>query len=345
MPKTNLYVFTLEPIDQRYTKQWYSYWKQEFSKYFNVIYINGPKMSDKIESGQFLDINKTNIWKSEQIKEVSKLFAKGKIKDNDIFIWMDAWHYGITAVKYMVQLQKMNCKLYGYFHAGSYDPNDFIAQAGLDNWAPWNESGWFRALDGSFVATQYHKQLIVNSLGKNVMPTKLHVVGFPMDWEKEIKSVVKEKVWPHQRTSTIVFPHRIAPEKNPQSFDSLAKQLPEGKFVKTMEVTKTKSQYYKLMSTALGVFSANKQETFGIGTVEALMLGLVPIVPNKLSYKELYDKRFRYNNLREAKIMIKDLLTFGLDRTLNTVIHYNKKKIITQSLNSIKKMSKIMGAK
>ena len=30
-----LYVLTLAPIEQRYSKQWYTYWKKAFSKYFD----------------------------------------------------------------------------------------------------------------------------------------------------------------------------------------------------------------------------------------------------------------------------------------------------------------------
>ena len=343
--KRNLYVLTLEPLEQRYTAQWYSYWKQEFSNYFNVIYIDGPKMSDKIESGQFLDINKTNIWKAEQVKKVSTLFAEKKIKDDDIFIWMDFWHFGITAVKYMIQLQKMNCKMYGYCHAGSYDPWDFIAQAGLDKWASYNEVGWFRALDGSFVATHYHKQLICDRNEGVINPSKIHVVGFPMDWEAEIKSKLKHRRWNRPRKQLIVFPHRIAPEKQPKSFDDLAIDFPKAEFVKTMEVTKTKKEYYNLMSDALAMFSNNKQETFGIGTVEALMMDVVPIVPNRLSYRELYDSRFLYNNIKDAKYIIQNLLEFGIDKSLQLAMKDNKNKIIKNSLSSIRKMSKIMGGK
>ena len=63
-----------------------------------------------------------------------------------------------------------------------------------------------------------------------------------MDWNKEIESrvntdtIIKENL--------IVFPHRLDKEKCPEVFDSLAKQLPEYKFVKTLEVTKNKKEYY-----------------------------------------------------------------------------------------------------
>ena len=42
------------------------------------------------------------------------------------------------------------------------------------------------------------------------------------------------------------------------------------------------------------VFSANLQETLGISCYEILMAGGVPLVPNRLSYVEMYDDMFKY---------------------------------------------------
>ena len=110
--KHNLYVLTLEPIEQRYTKQWYQYFKPAFSKYFNVKYIDGDMTDDKIEKGRFLDINKTNIWKAKQTELISRLFYHDKVKDGDKFFFMDGWCFGITALKYMAQLNNIKVKIY-----------------------------------------------------------------------------------------------------------------------------------------------------------------------------------------------------------------------------------------
>jgi len=342
----NLYVLTLEPIEKRYTKQWHTYWKKEFSKFFNVIYIDGKKVSDKIDKGRFLDINKTNIWKAQQIEQVSTLFAKGKIRDNDIFILMDAWHPGVTAIKYMIQLNNMKCKMYGYWHAGTYDPADFIAQAGLGEWASYDEVAWLKALDGSFVATKFHKQLMLETFKNYVNPNKIHVVGFPMDWlafiEKEIDIPSRQ-----HKENIIVFPHRVDKEKCPEVFDSLAKKFPQYRFIKTIEVTKNKKEYYQILAKAKIVFSASKQETFGIGTVEAMLLDCIPIVPNTLSYDELYDNRFKYTSLVSAEKKIEHTMKKYHKWNDNSqsikALEKNKKKIVMLSLNSVNKMAKIMG--
>jgi hypothetical protein len=42
------------------------------------------------------------------------------------------------------------------------------------------------------------------------------------------------------------------------------------------------------------VFSANLQETLGISCYEALCVGAVPMVPDRLSYTEMYSDAFKY---------------------------------------------------
>jgi len=348
--KKTLYIITLEPIEQRYTKQWHKYWKKEFSKNFIVKYIDGPEMSDTIDKGKFLDINKTNYWKGEQIMKISKLFMEDKIKKDDVFIFMDGWHFGVTALRYMSQLNNIPIKIYAYWHAGTWDDNDFITQAGLREWAKFNEIGWFFACDGHFVATQYHKDMIVDYFWNPEVDDKnykyamkhfnknIHVIGFPMDWKKEINKLInKKKV---KKENLIVFPHRLDKEKCPEVFDELALMLPDYKFVKTLEVTKNKKEYYDLLKKAKIIFSASKQETFGIGTVEALCLDCIPVVPNEGVYIELYGSCFRYNDINAARHMIDYYITH-YDKSA-TKINLNQEKIIKQSLTAINKMVKVM---
>jgi len=338
--RNKLRIITLEPIEQRYTKQWYNSFKENFSKWFDVIYIDGHKgLEEGIKKGRFLDVNKTNYVKAEQVKKLSLMFQENKIKNGDIFLFMDGWHFGITALKYMAQLNNIKIKIFTYLHAGTWDLHDFITQAGLREWAVGNELGWLRAVDGSFVATEFHKELISKYFNKYINTDKIHVVGFPMDWKKEIDKhipilPVKENI--------VVFPHRLDDEKQPHIFNRLAKQLPQYKFIKTLDVTRNKKEYYELLSKAKIVFSASKQETFGIGTVEGLMLGCVPVVPNKLSYKELYSYRFRYKNISTIKKKINFIMKNYGDRLLKATMKKDKEKIRKQSLESFKKMMEVM---
>jgi len=336
--KKTLYILTLEPIEKRYTKQWYRYFKEEFSKYFDVSYINGTIISDEIKTGRFLDINQTNIWKSEQVIKISELFNQNTVRDGDCFFFMDGWHFGLTALKYMSQLNNIKINIYAYWHAGTWDRWDFISQANLVPYVRCTEADWLNICDRNFVATEFHKKLIVNIFGKK-LSKKILVVGFPMDWIKEIKLL---GIVPKYKEDIVVFPHRLDKEKCPEIFDSLQTYFPKYTFIKTMEVTKDKKEYYEILNKAKVVFSSSKQETFGIGTVEGLMLGCVPLVPRGLSYDELYNPIFQYSNFAAIKQKLKYFIENYDNITIQKHLNRNKKVIINKSNNSIKNMAKVI---
>lgn len=336
--KKTLYILTLEPIEKRYTKQWYNYFKKEFSKYFNVKYIDGTILGDEIKKGRFLDINQTNIWKAEQVIKLSHLFNSNKIKHGDNFFFMDGWHFGITALEYMAKLNNVKIRTYAYWHAGSWDKWDFITQAGLRAQVRGTELSWLTTCNKNFVATNFHKDLIISMFGTEWY-NKIKVVGFPMDWEYEIKRLnVKQQ----KKENIIVFPHRLDKEKAPEIFDKVAKYFPDYKFIKTMKVTKNKKDYYELLAKAKIVFSSSKQETFGIGTVEALMLGCIPLVPTGLAYDELYHSVFQYDGIRTAVQKINWFIKNYDNHRIQNYIKRNKIKIISSSKKSIERMARVM---
>jgi hypothetical protein len=92
----------------------------------------------------------------------------------------------------------------------------------------------------------------------------------------------------------IVFPHRIAPEKQVEIFRDLKEQLPQYEFVVCQDQELTKNEYHNLLGEAKIVFSCSLQETLGIGCYEGALVDAIPLVPNRLSYSEMYDSQFKY---------------------------------------------------
>ena len=97
-----------------------------------------------------------------------------------------------------------------------------------------------------------------------------------------------------EKEDLIVFPHRIAPEKQPEIFRDLAKALPKYKWVVCQDEQLTKEEYHAILRKAKMVFSANLQETLGISPYEGALVGAIPMVPDRLSYSEMYDWEFKY---------------------------------------------------
>jgi hypothetical protein len=95
----------------------------------------------------------------------------------------------------------------------------------------------------------------------------------------------------------ILFPHRIAPEKQVEIFRDLAAQLPQYEFVVCQDQQLTKHEYHTLLGQAKIVFSANLQETLGISCYEGAVVDAIPMVPDRLSYSEMYHEGFKYPSL------------------------------------------------
>jgi len=101
------------------------------------------------------------------------------------------------------------------------------------------------------------------------------------------------------KQDSIIFPHRLNEEKNPKSFDILKMCLqdtdPDIACVKTFDVCKSKDEYYQeLMKHKLAVSFAD-QETWGIAMQECVFAGCLPLVPDRLSYSEMYLEEFKYD--------------------------------------------------
>ena len=101
-----IYIVPIEPIDQRYTKQWYDnipvILEQRIAQDgldYHVVIVDGETVPDDTTSGAFLDFGATNVYKASQTVAVSKLFSAGRVQAGDKFLVTDAWNFIITPIK------------------------------------------------------------------------------------------------------------------------------------------------------------------------------------------------------------------------------------------------------
>ncbi|MEJ2343768.1 MAG: hypothetical protein P8Y10_16420 [Gemmatimonadales bacterium] len=170
----------------------------------------------------------------------------------------------------------MKFSIAGLFHAGTWDPHDFLTSR-ISGWAQDVERGWLRSLDLVMVSTEFHAYL----LHRFCPDVRAKVVGCPFYLEPELMRF--SRPW-GDRDNLVVFPHRLAPEKQPHVFKEL------------------KAAYEK---------------RYGVGPeciamLEGLALGAVPIAPNRLSYPESLRGMRLYETLDEAVEMIHDAVMLPL---------------------------------
>jgi hypothetical protein len=239
---------------------------------------------------------------------MGRLFCNGAVHPGDHFIFTDAWHPGIINLKYMSELLQVPVKIHALWHAGSYDPQDFLGR--LIGNAPWvrhAEKSFFSAIDYNYFATNFHIELFVRNLlndgslenpwldedVEDALTGKVPSIvrsGWPMEYMPDTLLMYKDM----PKRNLILFPHRIAPEKQVEIFRDLKEHLPQYEFVVCQDQQLTKNEYHNLLGEAKLIFSANLQETLGISWYEGALVDAIPMVPDRLSYSEMGFDSFKY---------------------------------------------------
>ena len=307
-----IFLVDLEAVETRYTGEWKTHVPALLRKKgHNVQIISGPTdIPQATTPGAFLNFGGTNIYKSAQVEKMGRLFCSGSVNPGDHFIFTDAWHPGVINLKYMSELLQIPVTIHGLWHAGSYDPQDFLGRLIGD--APWvrnAEKSFYHAFDYNYFATQFHIEMFFTNLLQNgpvtenpwfdedladlragTLTDKIVRTGWPMEYMNGTLTSYKNM----PKRNLILFPHRIAPEKQVEIFRDLKEHLPQYEFIVCQDQQLTKNEYHNLLGEAKIVFSANLQETLGISCYEGALVGAIPMVPDRLSYSEMYYEGFKY---------------------------------------------------
>ena len=333
-----IYIVDIEAVDTRYTKQWKDCLPKQLEAALKIPIhtISGGDTPQTTTPGAFLNFGGTNVYKSKQQEYIANLFCENKIKNGDYFLYTDAWNPTVIQLKYMAELLGKKIRIGGLWHAGSYDPHDFLGRLiGNAPWARHAEMSMYECYDDNFFATEFHIDLFTKTFwtdSQEVDKQKLHKikrVGWPMEYLKDsmfgCRGIPKQNI--------IVFPHRIAPEKQHDIFLDLKESLPQYEFITCQEKQLTKKQYHELLGKAKIVFSANLQETLGISWYEGLIVDCIPMVPDRLSYKEMAQDDFKYPSAWTASFeAYKEHKISLMERILHFIENYTsyKAQIIEQ---------------
>lgn len=282
--RVTVYIVDIEAVDTRYTKQWKTHLPSQLQTAtgLDVQVISGGEVPHATTPGAFLNFGGTNVYKSNQLQQIATLFCEGKINDGDYFLYTDAWNPTVIQLRYMASLLNVDITIGGMWHAGSYDPQDFLGRLiGDAKWVRKAERSMFCCYDDNFFATQFHLDLFKQAFPR-AEQEQISIVGWPMEYLKDtLEDVTATKA------NIVLFPHRIAPEKQHDIFLDLAKSFPDYQFVTAQNQPLSKDEYHSLLASSKMVFSANLQETLGISWYEGALVGAVPFVPDRLSYSEM----------------------------------------------------------
>jgi glycosyltransferase involved in cell wall biosynthesis len=335
-----IYIVDIEAVDTRYTKQWKEHLPKQVRRATNeeVTVISGGEVPQATTPGAFLNFGGTNNYKSQQMLEISRLFANGEIKDEDYFLYTDAWNPTVIQLRYMAELLGVNVRIGGLWHAGSYDPQDFLGRLiGNRPWVRHAEMSMYECYDDNFFASDFHIDMFTDVFDEDyaIDWDKINRVGWPMEY---LKGSLQQYQGMEKR-DIILFPHRVAPEKQVDIFHDLKQALPQYEFIVCQEQMLTKNDYHNLLGEAKLVFSANLQETLGISWYEGAVVDAIPMVPDRLSYSEMALPQFKYPS--EWTTSYKEYLQHK-DEIINQIIEYMENyddylPVIRKQVNTLNK--------
>lgn len=286
-----VHLISLEELETRYTKEWRYHLPQVLRS--NGLEVNafyyGDTLEDDVSDGtSFLNWTSTNYFKSSQGMLIAEAIHDKVIKDGDVIFFADFWNPVILQTKYMLGMSGVDAKIAAIAHAGAYDQWDQLSQRlGTERWVVDIENALGHACDVLFFATEFHRNLFLETRTcKNPI-----VAGFPMEYISARKSST-------QKEDIILFTQRNAPEKQPELFDDLRDEIKsrgyDYEFVNVQALGVDKKGYHEYLDRAKLVVSFALQETLGITPYEALARGCDILVPDRLSYSEMYSDDFKY---------------------------------------------------
>lgn len=296
----------LEHIEGRYTvhmdRDIISHLEKNQIEYVRIYPENAGVSS--LPEGCFLNAAYTSKFKSLQMAQIAEMYERGEVDDGDRFFFSDIWFPGIENIAYMNYFHKVDAKITGVIHAGSFTDTDFVRD--MERWAKNLEDIIFDISDQVYCASEFIKADIIRK--RMVNPDKLVVTGLPVDYHtlKHLNTHIKQ--------DTVVFNGRLCDEKQPWLFDELERQVTQRlgrqdiQFVKTQNLNLDKDEYYTLLAESKVVVSYALQENFGFGVAEAAYLGCTPVLPNRLVYPELYDSEYLYDRFEESVDQVCDAL-------------------------------------
>lgn len=297
----NLIYVPLEHIDQRYTV----HLDRDITKYLNdkkikYIKVMQPILLGNLPKGMFLNAGETIKTKSHQIFEIAKLYEKGLVTNETTFFFSDLWFPGIESLAYLNYFYKVQPKITGFIHSGSFCDTDYARD--MERWAKNFEDIIFDICDTIFVASEFIKQDILKK--RIVSKDKLVVTPLPLD------SKIDEYQSKCKKENIVIFNGRLCDEKQPWLFDELKKRFKntDWKFIKTQEENLSKPEYYKLLAKSKAVVSFALQENFGYGIAEAVQLGCIPVLPNRLVYPEMYKQVYLFKEFEECVDLVNNFM-------------------------------------
>lgn len=273
------------PCKNRYTEDWIQIWSRELKNLGVEFRVLGHDTSTPITKF-FTDPDYALRYECDQLRALSQM---DRLTQLEKIFCLDVDFPGLlSAAIPVLKLRNPDLKCYGYLHAGSWCNGDVFA--GISG-KKQLERAMFDVYDKVFVASGYHKDKIQWYFNRGF--DNLEVVGFPF-YREDVLAYAEPL--PFEEKSGIIINGRWE-QSNVELLERLRRKFSTQ--ICTVEAT-SRADYFRQLNKAKVVLSLKTEETFGIGQLEAYVLGGIPLSPNRFAYPEVIgDPRLLYDNEKD----------------------------------------------
>jgi glycosyltransferase involved in cell wall biosynthesis len=316
------------PVKNRYPEEWYHQFRKGYEDYgVDFVYVEPTEgwqipFERDATKGWFAPTVDASLWEIEQARIFVETILP-KLTEDDVLFFADLDFPGFSLpIAHLARLTQPRVGLYGYLHAGSYCNRDlFSSVPGKLQ----TEVGMLNTYDGIFVGSDYHREKLYGALGGEGLEN-VYIVPPPF-YLKQLGKVKRKRY--DQRKYDVAFTSRIDAQKTSKELRFLAEKNPDIEFAVTIQVktglsdlpniqfvpVSNRKEYYSVLANSLTYLSTAEEETFGYGAVEAMSLGTIPVLPNRLSYPELVrivgGRRFFYSTVEEASDVLRKAIVYA----------------------------------
>ena len=277
----------------------------------NIRYLDAPIASKN---------NLTEMFDNDQYfkRHVSCLSHILEILQSDTkLLFLDFFNPGLDIIKYHCQLKNITPKFGSLLHGSAFLAGDLYSW----DWLRHYELGWLNSYDTIYCPSKFLKRALpVFKAKTKVFPWGIDGISFQNTSRKLFD---------------VAFPHRLEVDKGVIDFIEITQELKTTNFLITCPQEKTNisqnkyyrelakqsnvtfkygqnyNQHLRTLSQCKVVLSCAKQENFGYSILKAVKSGAIPVLPNRLSYQEMYASQYLYSNRTECIKLITTSLKNG----------------------------------
>lgn len=284
---------------------------------FEVVEVNSGE--------EFNSMSSQSMFYSDET--MTKSFCKGvlgvldHIADGDVVYFADGWSPAVPVLKFHMHCAGIKAHLTGFFHSSVETPGDFLYSAG--SWVRSLEETLLDCFTETYVATDYGVDLL-NS-------TNVNVIGLPVISPQDTNPAQLRRsltARAEEAKPVVGWSHRWAEDKRPEDFIELAHRLGDTRTFRVLHpvpldtaplyqeavdagiefvLCDTKDKYWTEVAKLSFLFSSATLETFGYSVIDAVVLGAIPVVPNRACYPYMYRDEHLYYTLEDAaQLLSKD---------------------------------------